>query len=367
MQEKNGKILIVDDEKTNLDVLVGLLQDEYKTIVAKNGEQALKRAATAPQPELILLDIMMPDIDGYEVCRRLKNDPETADIPIIFITGKESVQDETMALEAGGVDFIRKPFSPTVVMARIRTHLALHRQRTHLLELNALKNKFLGMAAHDLRNPLNSICGYSDILLTMTVEEGERIRFTQTIFDVASQMLHLINDLLDVSVIESGHFVLHQQSGDLADLVAERVQLMTFTAEKKGVSLVTDLQATPSFLFDRERLAQVVDNLLSNAIKFSPKNTDITVSTGQQREGVFLRVSDQGPGIPETERHQLYGAFQKLSVRPTGAEKSTGLGLSIVKRIMDAHQGVISVVNNEDRGATFTCFFPVGQTMQNDR
>ncbi|MBF0295074.1 MAG: hybrid sensor histidine kinase/response regulator [Magnetococcales bacterium] len=353
MSDKNGRILIVDDEKTNIDVLVGLLQDEFKTMVAKNGEMALRRANTEPRPDLILLDIMMPDLDGYEVCKRLRAAKDTADIPIIFITGKDAVSDETMALEAGGVDFIRKPFSPAVVLARIRTHLTLSFQKRHLMELNELKNRFLGMAAHDLRNPLNSICGYSDILLNMSVDDEERKRFIRTINVVAGQMLGMINDLLDVSVIESGRFVLNRERGDLTRLVGQRVELMRFMAERKQVRILTDLRVTPMVSFDPDRLAQVVDNLLSNAIKFTPPQTDIHVMTDPCDGCVVLRVSDQGPGIPDEERHRLFGAFQKLSVRPTGNEKSTGLGLCIVKKIVDAHGGEIGVFNNPDRGACF--------------
>jgi two-component system sensor histidine kinase/response regulator len=359
MNEDAARILIVDDESTNIDVLVGLLQGQYRTLVAKSGEQALRRAHASPRPDLILLDIMMPGMDGYEVCQRLKADEETAGIPVIFITGKSRDEDETHGLEVGAVDFIRKPFNPAVALARIQTHIALQRQKSRLLELNATKNKLLGIAAHDLRNPLNSITGLSDLLLQMEFDEEERRYFLQTIHNVANQMLGLINDLLDVSVIESGTFALRLASGDLVELVAERVHLLTFTAEKKGVRLVVDLQPTPAAHFDRARIAQVVDNLLSNAIKFTPLNTVVLVRTGQQGQGVFVQVVDQGPGIPQAEQHKLFGVFEKLSTQPTGQEKSTGLGLSIVKKIVDAHRGAIQVANNPDRGALFTCWLPL--------
>ncbi|MEO5347501.1 MAG: response regulator [Magnetococcus sp. YQC-9] len=354
------KILIVDDETTNIDVLVGLLEEECKTVVAKNGEQALRRALVKPHPDLILLDIIMPDIDGFEVCRRLKENPETSDIPIIFITGKESEQDETRGLSVGAVDFIRKPFSPVVALARIQTHLALQRQRCHLRELNELKNRFLGMAAHDLRNPLNSIAGLSEILLTMPLEESEKRDFIHTIHEVSGQMLQLIHDLLDVSTIESGQFVLEKRSCDVVALLGERLELLRVTARDKEVTIREDFQATRPILADPDRLAQVIDNLVSNAIKFSPSGSEITVRCGYMHERLFLQVVDQGPGIPDAERHRLFGAFQRLSTRPTAQEKSTGLGLSIVKRIVDAHHGEIVVANNADCGAIFTCFLPEG-------
>ncbi len=128
-KEDKPKILIVDDEKVNIDVLVGLLGDHAKTVAAKNGELAFKRLEKPPLPDLILLDIMMPGMDGFEVCRRLKKDTATADIPVIFITGMDAPEDETRALKVGAVDYIRKPFCPSVVLARVNTHLALQRQK----------------------------------------------------------------------------------------------------------------------------------------------------------------------------------------------------------------------------------------------
>lgn len=358
MSAPTTTILIVDDEISNINVLIDLLQNQFRTLVAKSGTCALKIMQTDPQPDLVLLDIMMPNMDGFEVCQRLQADPKTAEIPIIFITGKESAQDETKGLELGAVDFIRKPFSPPVVLARIQIHLALQQQKIDLIQLNTLKNRFLGMAAHDLRSPLNSIYGYSDILLTMSLPEMEKRQYIQTIHDASHQMLNLINDLLDISVIESGHFNLRSTLANLAELVAARLQLIRLTADKKGVQIITDLQSTPLISFDVDRMAQVIDNLISNAIKFTPSDSTITLLTGQEGERVFFQVIDQGKGIPDTERHRLFMAFQKLSIRPTANEKSTGLGLSIVKNIMDAHQGEITVVNGSEQGAIFTCYLP---------
>ncbi|MBF0428893.1 MAG: hybrid sensor histidine kinase/response regulator [Magnetococcales bacterium] len=358
MSEDSATILIVDDDVVNIKILVDLLKNECKVLVATNGEQALKRATGTPRPDLILLDVIMPDMDGFEVCRRLKDNKVTASIPIIFITSKDACKDETQGLALGAVDYIRKPFIPAVALARIQAHLFLRKQSEKLQDLNNLKNKFIGIAAHDLRNPLASICGFSDALLTMELTEMERAQYVQTIHDVATQMLKLIHDLLDVSVIESGHFILDKRAADLTALVKARVQLMRFGAEKKGVVILLDLQPTPLTNFDSDRLAQVVDNLISNAVKFTPPNTQVTVRTGQQDDRIFFQVMDQGPGVPEADRHRLFGAFQKLSVLPTAQEKGTGLGLCIVKNIVDAHHGEITVVNNSDQGATFTCFLP---------
>ncbi|MEO5339829.1 MAG: hybrid sensor histidine kinase/response regulator [Magnetococcus sp. MYC-9] len=363
MKSETAKILIVDDEASNIDLLVNLLQAEYKLVIAKNGQQALQRVHVQPRPDLILLDIIMPGMDGFEVCQQLQAQAETAGIPVIFITGKDTPQDETRGLEVGAVDFIRKPFHPAVTLARIRTHLALQRQKSRLMELNEMKNRFLGMAAHDLRSPLASIAGISELLLSLSMPDEERQEMTRILSNLATQMLDLINDLLDVSVIESGTFALATQPGNLSTLVAERLQLQRWSAEKKSIRFHSDLQATLTTHFDPARMQQVIDNLLSNAIKFTPPNTTITVRTGHRDSRSFLQVADQGPGIPDGERHRLFGAFQKLGTPPTGQEKGTGLGLSIVKKIMDAHQGEIHVENTPGQGATFTCWLPHGQSV----
>lgn len=360
MIRESDRILIVDDEKTNVDVLVGLFADSYKTIVAKSGVQALKRAASNPPPDLILLDIMMPDIHGLEVCRQLKSNKETNSIPIIFITGMNAPHDEATGLKAGAVDYISKPFNPDVVMARVQTHLELQKQRAHLKELNEIKNKFLGMAAHDLRNPLGSIQGLSDMLLTMDLKDDEKIKFITTIHKVSNQMLNLLNDLLDVSVIESSKFELKIAEEDLTELAVARIELMKFYADKKGIEVNTEMQPLLRLLCDRERLAQVIDNLISNAIKFSFSGSSITIRTGFREGKVYFQVADQGPGIPEEEKSRLFGAFQRLSVKPTGDEKSTGLGLSIVKKIVDAHNGEIRVESHCGQGSIFTVIFRNG-------
>lgn len=356
--EEPARILVVDDEKTNIDVMVGLLSDEYKVIIAKNGQQALKRVQSDPLPDIILLDIIMPGMDGYEVCRQLKSDKNSAAIPIIFITGMSNPADETKGLELGAVDFIRKPFSPNVVLARIHTHISLQQQKKRLLELNVLKNKFLGMAAHDLRNPLNSICGLSEILLHMKLSPEEHTKFLSMIYTNGVQMRQLINDLLDVSVIESGHFDMKLQPGTIEELVQARIEMFKFSAEKKSIPINLYLGQPITTMFDKGRMAQVVDNLVANAIKFSTSGSPITVRTGHDQDRSWFKVEDHGPGISAEDRTRMFGAFQKLSARPTGQEKSTGLGLSIVKKIVDAHHGEIIVESEVGRGSVFTVTIP---------
>ncbi|MBF0589177.1 MAG: response regulator [Magnetococcales bacterium] len=356
----NGKstILIIEDEKSNIDVLVGLLREHYKIIVARDGEQGLIRAQAEPPPDLILLDIIMPGMDGFEVCQRLKEQPHTREVPVVFITGMNEIRDETRGFEVGAVDFIRKPFSPSVVLARVVTQLSLQQQRSRLQKLNDVKNRFLGMTAHDLRGPIGSIHGLSEMLLNMPMSDSQREKFLSTIFKASGQLLTLVDDLLDVSVIESGSFDLNDKPGDLSMLVRERLELAQLAIEKKEVTVASHLEETPNAHFDHERMAQVLDNLISNALKFTPTGSTISLRSGMRDQQPFFQISDQGPGIKQEERGKLFLDFQKLSAQPTDNEKSTGLGLAIVKRIVDAHGGRIEVEDGSHGGALFTLYLP---------
>lgn len=230
-----------------------------------------------------------------------------------------------------------------------------------LIELNELKNRFLGIAAHDLRNPLTSIRGFSDLLLgevVGTLNEEQR-EFMTLIREVSQDMLNLLNDLLDVSNIESGKLVLSPEMASLKGLCEERIHLNEVIAAEKGIQYHRDLQDIPELRFDRTRIGQVVDNLLSNATKFSPKGSQVAIALTQDGDSVIFSVSDQGPGVPVEEQNRLFGEFQKGTARPTGGEKSTGLGLAIAKRIVETHGGKIWVESDPPKGATFRFSLPL--------
>ena len=355
---KRETILIVDDERLNINVLKDLLSSHYHIMVAQNGQQALTRALSSNMPDLILLDIMMPEMDGYEVCRRLKANKASKEIPIIFITAMSNLADEIQGFALGAVDYITKPISPPIVLARIKTHLALKQSLELQKELNRVKNRFLGMAAHDLRNPLTSINGMSQLMLKMSLPEEKKHKFIETIHRVGIQMLNLVNDLLDVSVIESGRFDLRLTTGNLSRLVLERLDLVADLATNKGIELKLELADVRDGVFDYDRIGQVIDNLLTNAIKFSETATTIIIKTHQNDSMVAVAVIDQGQGIPPAEQEAIFGSFNKSSVLPTKGEKSTGLGLSIVKKIVEAHDGAITVESTAGKGSTFTVSLP---------
>jgi signal transduction histidine kinase len=240
---------------------------------------------------------------------------------------------------------------------RVRTD-ELTQANEKLVEVNDLKNKFLGIASHDLRNPLASIRGYSKFLLDKEVKEETRQEFLTTIKNVSGSMLELISNLLDISVIESGQLKLNPEKSSMKKLAEEKIHLQQILADKKSIVLNADLEDVPEFYFDPNRMGQVVDNLLSNAVKYSPPEKEIFIKLTSNEKSVTLSVKDEGPGISPDEQGQLFQHFKKLSARPTGGESSSGLGLAIAQRIVEEHQGTIGVESKSGDGALFYFSLP---------
>ncbi len=367
----NGcKILIADDDRLNIRILAGILKREgYVIADADSGERALE---LYPEfgPNLVLLDVMMPGIDGFETCRQLKQRHGDKCAPIIFITAKNDSDDVVAGLAAGGVDYLPKPFNAKEVLARVRSHLQnqlLVAEQLRLVEqlsrANAAKNRFLGMAAHDLRNPLASIRGLAEFLRDGTVGplSGEQLELVTTIHDASQSMLEMVNDLLDVATIEAGELKLSLAEHDLAELIGKSVAMTNIEAAKKNtrVQLQTENPQVVMRL-DPAKMKQVIDNLLSNAVKYSPPGSTVTVIIERDptKQQTAFSVRDQGPGIPADERDKLFKDFGRLSVKPTGGEKSTGLGLAICRKIVEAHRGTIEAHNLPVHGCEFRVTLP---------
>jgi signal transduction histidine kinase len=369
-RELDGRrILIVDDDRLNLRILRRILETEgYELAEAGSGEQALV-VYEQFRPDLVLLDVIMPGIDGFETCRELKRVHGDDCAPVIFITAKNDSDDVVAGLTAGGVDYLPKPFHTKEVLARIRTHLQnqlLAEQLKSLVEqlsnANAAKNRFLGMAAHDLRNPLASIRGLAEFLRDGTVGEltADQLDLINTIHGASQSMLILVNDLLDVATIEAGELKLQLAPHDLGELVAKSVFLANINAAKKHTQILFEARGSgPLLAIDAPKIRQVVDNLLSNAVKYSPPHATITVELQSGSSTCSLGVKDQGPGIPADERDRLFKDFSRLSAKPTGGEQSTGLGLAICRKIVEAHHGSIVAENLPAGGCEFRITLPL--------
>ena len=365
---RGRRILVVDDDRLNVRILSNILKSEGYTLAdADSGEHALE-VYESFHPDLVLLDVMMPGLNGFETCRALRQRYGAETAPVIFITAKSESDDVVEGLSAGGVDYLPKPFRAKEALARIRTHLhirLLSEQQKSLVDqlskANAAKNRFLGMAAHDLRNPLASIRGLAEFLRDGVVGPltPEQLDLIKTIHEASQGMLDLVNELLDVATIESGELKLSLEPHDLTELIEKNIYLANIEAAKKHTKIVFASKGQAAVLpIDAGKIRQVVANLLSNALKYSPAGSTITVELHHGKGTWAFSVKDQGPGIPENERDKLFKDFGRLSVKTTGGEKSTGLGLAICRNIVEAHRGTITAENLPQRGCEFRVTLP---------
>jgi len=383
---QHNYILIVDDVPLNLQMLGGLLQSKgYEVAPASSGAIALEMAQTQT-PDLILLDIQMPEMDGFKVCKLLKENPLTKDIPVIFLTAFVETEDIVRGFELGAVDYISKPFNSSELIARVNTHLSLKKAtdllqetnkklvlsnenleslNTELKNANAMKNRMLSMVAHDLKNPLGGIQGLvsfliSDDRLTKYADIVESLDLMQK---SSSSMLDLVKEILDSAALEIGRIQLNTDVVSIEDLVQAAVWQNKPSAEMKDQQLLlTSVDTAQNYFMtiaDSKRLSQVFDNLISNAIKYSPFSKPIEVTIKSYESNILISVADQGPGVSDEDKEKMFGYFQRLSAQPTGGESSSGIGLSIVKQIVELHNGKVWVESELGNGSTFFVSLPV--------
>jgi len=360
-------ILVADDDATTRHMIAKFLTKKGCTVFeAAGGIEAFTTILDQPI-NIAVIDWMMPGMSGIDVCRKIRENQKGTYIFIIMLTAKEEKKDLIEGFEAGVDEYIMKPVNLQELMARINVgerivgleQKLLEKQR-ELSDNNQMKNKFIGIVAHDLRNPLISIRGFSELLLKDSKNfSGEQNEFLDIIHATSRNMLAMINDLLDISRIESGNMHLDLKPGSLKQLIMEKIQIISLQAAKKHITIHKDLSAIPEIIFDAHRLGQAVDNLITNAIKFSPGGSNVYLRLEQENEQVSFSVTDEGPGIPQEEQHLLFSEFHRLSVRPTGGETSTGLGLTIAKKIIEAHNGRIDFKSRDGMGSTFRLILPI--------
>lgn len=386
--EEYIKILVVDDDPFVRIMLQEILESAGYTVkTAGDGADALRIwNQDRGSAELIISDMNMEQMNGLELIRNLRK--QQADVPIIILTVNDEISIALEAIRSGATDYLLKDenIQDTILISvervmekhrlkkqNLQLMKALEQKNTQLehsnrelLALNLQKNKFLGIAAHDLRGPIGGIMGLSGVLLeeTMGKLSEDQSQFISMIHSVSKGMLELLDDLLDVSVIESGKLEIQPRSDNLKKLLENRIVICNFAAHKKQIRIHTDIPELPEFPFDAKRIAQVFDNYMSNAIKFSPLNSNIYVIMAEDGSMIRVSVRDEGPGISAEDRGKLFGEFQRLSARPTAGETSTGLGLAIVKKIIEGHGGKIAVDSSPGAGSTFSFLLPSGRTQE---
>lgn len=375
-------ILVVDDTPLNLKLMRDLLEVDYTVKLAPSGERALKIAKNQA-PDLVLLDIMMPDMDGYEVCRQLKADPQTADIPVIFLTGKTETQDEQMGFALGAADYIAKPISPPIVLARVKAHVLFKQARDALeqrnrddkqrfdsalaqqVELNELKSTFVAMTSHEFRTPLTSILVSHSLLRNYCdrLPVDERNGLLDSIESSVKRMVLMLDQVLTIGRADAHLLSFSPKPFNLLTLChqlrdeANASHAVPGKAQTARVALDAQLD-DPDILADEKLLRHILGNLLSNAIKYSPEAKDVFFSVRQTGPGLCFEVRDQGIGIPAGDLPRLFGDFHRAS--NVGNIPGTGLGLAIVKRAVESHGGSIAVTSQPGQGTCFTVTLPLG-------
>jgi signal transduction histidine kinase len=361
-------ILIVDDVPANLKVLADILKSEgYKVRPVPNGTMALQ-VALKEKPDLILLDIMMPDMDGYEVCRRLKESDMLKDIPVIFISALNDTKDIVKALQCGGVDFITKPFQAEEISARVNTHLKLHQQSVMLLEqskellqLNASKDKFLSIIAHDLRGPLGGFMGLSEMIAdeSQLLSPDKKQDMIRILSDSARNIYNLLENLLEWSKMQQGHTAFNPQITELKRLVTDCTKLLFDVSRKKDINITVDVDNDQKVFADFNMFQSVIRNLVSNAIKFTPKGGRVIISADlTENKTLVISVKDTGIGMNGEMVDNLFCLSVNNSRPGTEGENSTGLGLLLCKEFVERHGGEIWVESEEGNGSRFSFTIP---------
>ncbi len=367
--ESNGPvadILVVDDTPANLQLLSGMLKERgYRVRPAPSGTLALQ-AARSEVPDLILLDINMPDLSGYDVAREIKSDERLRDIPIIFISALNETDDKVRAFEAGGVDYVTKPFQFAEVQARVSTHLSLARlqaeraRRTkellrandELRRLQDLRDNLLHMLVHDLRSPLMTLVINIEMLAEndgedLTLKSAQIATRART---AARRMVEMVNSLLDVGRMEASQLELHRTDCDLVALARDVFDEFEAVRGKRTFELEAP---DPSLIIhaDRELIARVLHNLVGNAVKYLPQTGSLRVTVRRDDESIRVSVIDDGPGIPADQHERIFEKFGQ--VKKSGPRVGSGLGLAFCKLAVEAHGGRIGVESQVGQGSTF--------------
>lgn len=369
-----GLLLVVDDNETNRDVLSRRLQMQgYLTDTAADGIAALA-AVEEREFDMVLLDIMMPDMDGYEVLRRLKDAEKTRDLPVIMISALGDLDSVARCIEMGAEDYLPKPFNPTLLKARVgaclekkrgrdreaRLFAQLQQNYERLQQLEKMRDDLTSMVVHDLRTPLSSVMAGLQTMPMLGKLSPEQQECCDIALRGGSSLLDIINDLLDISKIEAGASDLEIAAVDIAELIGTSLEQVQGAAARQELVLQREIAPDlPAFMGDEGKLRRTLVNLLGNAIKFSPSGAQIIVGARIEKRELWLLVRDHGEGIPRDAFDRIFEKFGQVEDRKAGRVMSTGLGLALCKMVADAHGGRIWVESELGKGSTFTLALPL--------
>jgi len=377
--EKN--LLVIDDESSILSSLRRQFRRNYQVHIANSAQEGLE-VMKEHSIQVIISDQRMPGLNGSAFFDQVKHD--YPDATRLLLTGYADIQAVIEAINDGNIfRYITKPWDPTELDTIVREAFGRHnlivrnkelvnqlqeanrdlekRVKLRTVELTALnkeKDHMIGIVAHDLRGPLGIIKMCHDVICENLTDTATQKEFLGLINELTEKALRLIDDLLDVSAIETGQLVLENKVVPLKEFLDKVIRLNRRSAEKKGIQLELQYEDPDSWTFDRQRIEQVLDNLLGNAFKYSHKDTTVRLVVELDEGRLYFKIFDQGQGIREEDMDKLFTAFQKTSTLPTGSEQSNGLGLSICKRIVELHGGIIQAQSVYGEGSCFSFWLP---------
>lgn len=353
-------VLIVDDTPKNIQVLGNILYDKgYSVSMATSGMEALKSVKNKI-PDLILLDIQMPEMNGFEVCTILKSDSKTKDIPVIFITAATESEKVLEGFELGAVDYIVKPFNIGELTARVATHIELKLTREKLIEINATKDKFFSIISHDLRNPFDGLQKVSENLLKNfeNYDNKKIVSLIEMINNASKQGSALLENLLEWSRLQIGSINFNPIEIKLFDLVEKCIKSISSFFENKQINFINNVSNTSRIIADEYMLETILRNLLTNAVKFTPESGTVIISINEHLEYTEFTIKDNGIGLSDQIYFKLFNLDKNCSMPGTAKEKGTGLGLILCKEFVEKHGGTIWAESKVKVGSEFKFTIP---------
>ena len=381
IENKNCKILVVDDVSQNIQVIGNILfEQDYEVSFALSGAEALS-LLDQDNFDLILLDILMPGMDGYEVCKIVKANEKTKGIPIIFLTAKSDIQSVVKGFETGAVDYLSKPFNTEELLARVKTQIELKKQKEQLENLNDFleekvkqrtielqkaneqlskleqaKSKFLTLISHELRTPLNAINGFIEILYP-SLKSTEHERTINILMNASEKLINLSETALLITELQLGEYQIDFSDVDIFEISKLATAAYHDLINEKGIKVFIDFNDDAKMVHgDYELILNSVKKIMHNAAKFTPENGSINLSNARNESFVELNITNSGPGFSEEELEKLFEIFAIDKMK--NFTEGFGLGLAAVKLAMEVNSGKIEVKNLAHGGASVTLMFP---------
>jgi signal transduction histidine kinase len=358
-----SRVLIVDDSEDDVEMIRRCLADDTTEIRGVTDSKQAERVFTEFEPDLILLDLHMPQPDGLEILRRIRDARSRLGfLPVLVLTGDVGPVARNNALDLGADDFLTKPLDRKEVVLRVRNLLATRRLHVDLARASRHKSEFLASMSHELRTQLSSVIGFSELLLSDTTDrfdEARRRRFLAQINSSGRYLLDLTSDILDLAKIESGHVMLRLENVQIVEIAHSVIRATDPLAAKKAIRIKAELAAAGQVEADGGKLRQMLLNLVSNAVKFTPQGGHITISAQRLADTVEISVSDDGIGIAESEFEHLFEEFRQVDSDIAREQHGTGLGLALTKRFVELHGGQIRLASEVGKGSVFTLSLPL--------